>query len=169
MLCCLAQFARTETPLPRKPLQSVSRIACAAVASLLIACGDTGGDADSELRAWVAAAEEAAENKDRGELLSKISASYSDARGNDRKRIGDVLRGLFLRQKTVALVTTVDSIDLLGGSAANLDLTVAMAGTGSTAFGLRADAYRFALELEKEDDEWRLIGARWGELGSEVR
>jgi hypothetical protein len=34
---------------------------------------------------------------------------------------------------------------------------------------LSADAYRFELELEKQDEGWRLIGARWGEVGQPLR
>ena len=34
--------------------------------------------------------------------------------------------------------------------------------------GIRADAYNFELELENTDDEWMLIGARWGEVGGDL-
>ena len=35
-------------------------------------------------------------------------------------------------------------------------------------FGLDADAYRFNLELEYDDGQWLLIGARWGQLVGEL-
>jgi len=44
-----------------------------------------------------------------------------------------------------------------------------MAGTNNNAFGIDADAYKFELELQKPDDEWLLIGARWGDLGGNLR
>lgn len=31
-----------------------------------------------------------------------------------------------------------------------------------------ADAYQFAPGLAKDDDEWKFIGARWGEVGQEL-
>jgi len=58
---------------------------------------------------------------------------------------------------------------LYGDSAAEIDLTVGMAGTNEGVFGFTADAYRFRLELENKDDEWQLISARWGELGEDLR
>ena len=57
----------------------------------------------------------------------------------------------------------------MGDTAAEVSLTVGMAGTDAGAIGIRADAYNFKLELEKMDDEWMLIGARWGEVGGEMR
>jgi len=138
--------------------------------SFLSACGG-GADSDpeAELRDWVARGELAAEEKDRGDLLDMIAESYADSRGNDRESVGNILRVYFFRQESIALLTTIDEITFYDDSAALVNLTVGMAGTNSGALGFRADAYRFELELQKPDDEWQLIGARWGELGGELR
>jgi len=80
-----------------------------------------------------------------------------------------MLRIYFFRQNSIALLTSIDNITLMGETAAMVELTVGMAGTNSGVIGLNADAYRFEFELEKPDDEWLLIGARWGELGGEIR
>ena len=53
-------------------------------------------------------------------------------------------------------------------TAAELDLTVGMAGTSDGVLGFSADAYNFEMELVREDDEWILISARWGEVGGEI-
>ena len=138
--------------------------------TLLAACG--GGSADSpedEIRNWVAQGEAAAEAKDRGDLLDMISLDYADTRGNSHEDIGDMLRIYFFRQNSIALLTSIDDITMMGDTAAMVDLTVGMAGTNSGAIGLNADAYKFEFELEKPDDEWILIGARWGELGGDLR
>ena len=135
--------------------------------SILVACGGEAVDPEDELRQWVATMEVAAEEKDRSGMMDGISENYADGRGNTRKDIGDRLLVVFLRQQPVAIVSTIDEITVIGGSAAKLDLTVVMAGTNSGVFGLSADAYRFALELEKESDDWMLIGARWSELGKD--
>jgi hypothetical protein len=134
----------------------------------LAACGNTESDPDAALRAWVADAEVAAEEKDRSGLLAMISENYADSRGNDHKRIGDMLRVYFFRQQSIALITSIDEISMMGGSAALVQLTVGMAGTNNSALGVSADAYEFELELEIADDEWKLIGARWGELGGKM-
>ena len=128
-------------------------------------CGAPEGSTEDVLREWVARGELAAESKDRGELLDMISADYTDARGNDREKISDLLRVYFFRQQSIALLTSIDDIVVTGDSAAMIRLTVGMAGTNSSAIGLSADAYNFEFELERADDDWLLIDARWSELG----
>ena len=121
------------------------------------------------MRAWVDAAEAAAEEKDRQGLLDMIAENYADARGNDHTQIGNMLRFYFLRHKSVGFISNINDISIMGDSAALVNLTVIGAGTGTSALGLQADAYNFELELEYRDDEWMLIGARWGEVGREMR
>ena len=135
----------------------------------LPSCGGSVTDAEAELRLWVAEAEEAAESKDRGSLMEKIAAGYADGRGNSRENLGTMFRYYMLRQHSVAILTHIEGVTLLGDSAADVVLTVGMAGSTNKAFGLNAEAYRFELELEKDDDEWLLIGAKWGEVGGELR
>ena len=150
-------------------LRNATRLAVTAAVVLSTACGGSPSEPEAELRAWVAEAEEAAENRDRGALLDKIATSYADARGNNRNELGNMFRIYMLRQQSIALLTKIDEIELLDDTAADLSLTIGMAGTGAGRFGLNADAYRFELELEKDGDDWLLIGARWGEVGGEVR
>ena len=63
----------------------------------------------------------------------------------------------------------IDEIRIYGDSAAEVEMTVGMAGTNDGVLGFSADAYAFELELERDDDEWLLISARWGELGQELK
>ena len=135
---------------------------------ILAACGGTESDPEDALREWVARGEVAAEEKDRRGLLDMISKDYADARGNDHERIGNILRAYFLRQQSIVLLTSIDDIILSGSTAARIDLTVGMAGTRNNLPGFNADAYKFELELEKPDDDWLLIGARWSELGGDL-
>ena len=135
---------------------------------LLAGCGGSPQDAESEIRSWLKAGETAAEEKDRRALMKMVSSGYSDSRGNDRAAIEAMLRFYFLRQSSVALLTKVDSLEVFDDTAAEVQLTVGMAGGNDTALGFSADAYRFALELELIDDEWQLISARWGRLGEDI-
>ena len=141
---------------------------------LLAACGsDTDSAAlvnpEDELRAWVSTAEERAEEKDRSGLLDMISEAYADGRGNDRNKVGNMLRLYFMRQQSVVMLTSVDDIKLMGDSAAEVNVTVGMAGTNASALGVRANAYNFEFVLEKPDDEWMLLGASWGRVGGDMR
>lgn len=156
---------------PVEESESVRTLVLSLSILILAACGGNSDahDPENELREWVARGETAAEAKDRSGLLDMISADYADGRGNDHKSIGDMLRVYFFRQQSIGLLTSIDDISLMGETAALVNLTVGMAGTGSGAIGLDADAYRFEFELEKMDDEWLLIGARWAELGRDLR
>jgi len=135
----------------------------------LAAWGGPSSAPEEQLRAWVAAGVDAAKDKNRRELVSMISESYADARGNERGDIENLLRVYFLRQHKIALLTSIEQITVYADTAAKVEMTVGMAGTNDSVMGLSADAYRFELELEKDADEWQLISARWGELGEEMR
>jgi len=67
------------------------------------------------------------------------------------------------------LLSSIDEVRVIGGTAAEVSVTVAMAATTNNALGFNADAYRFELELEYDGDDWQLISARWGELGEQTR
>jgi hypothetical protein len=135
---------------------------------LLAACGGPTIGPEEALRQWIADAEASAEKLDRRGLLTMISDNYADARGNDRADIDKLLRFYFLRQKSVALVTKIDELTVIDESAAEVLVTAAGVGTTTRALGINADAYQFSLELEREGDDWMLIGAEWGQLGQEL-
>lgn len=135
----------------------------------LAGCGESYDGPEEAVRAWVEAAEGYAEEKDRGGLLKMVDENYTDARGNDHTQLSNLMRFYFLRQKSVGFVTNINNIQVMGDSAALVNLTVVMAGTNADMMGVRADAYNFELELENFDDEWKLIGARWGEVGGQMR
>ena len=100
--------------------------------------------------------------------MARVARGYADARGNDYESAENLLRYYFLRQRRVALLTRVEEIVVSGKTAAEVRLTVGMAGTGGNV-GLTAEAYRFVLELEKPHDDWLLMRARWGRLGEQPR
>lgn len=134
----------------------------------LAGCGTDPATPEAEVRLWIAGAESEAEERNHGALMSRIAESYADARGNRRADIDRLVRYFLFRQKSISLLTRVEDIRIFGDSAAEAALTVGMAGTKGGP-GVSADAWRFDLELEKNDGDWRLIGARWGQLGSELR
>ena len=144
------------------------RLTLGLVCSGLIACGNPPTPPEQAVRAWVANGQQAAEDKDRRALLKMISPAYVDARGNSRDQIESLFRLYFLRQHSIALLTKIESLRIIGDSAAELELTVGMAGTNDGALGFSADAYRFEMELERDGDEWLLISGRWGEIGGEI-
>lgn len=170
MLCALTRFPQFEAKMTRIPARprTLTRGLCLAVV-LLSGCGGSVSDPEAEIRAWIDTAEMAAENRNRRALMAGVADHYADARGNGRDDINDIVRIYMLRQQSIAVISKIDEIVLSDDSAAQVALTVGMAGTNDNALGLSADAYRFELELEKDGDDWLLIGARWGEVGGELR
>lgn len=134
----------------------------------LIACGGATTPPEEAVRAWVAEGQQRAEEKDRRGMMALISPSYSDARGNKRGDVENMFRAYFLRQNNIKLLTKIDAVRVFGEDAAELDLTVGMAGTNDGVFGFSANAYAFEMELVREGDDWLLISARWGEVGGEI-
>lgn len=144
---------------------TLTAIACA----VLGACGDSAGGVEDQIQAWIDRGHEAAESKDRGELVDMISPTYADTRGNSRDDIENLFRFYFLRTNKVALLVNVDDIEVMDDTAAAVMLTVGMGATTDSALGFNADAYQFALELENDGDEWLLVSGRWNDLGGELR
>mgnify|MGYP000423384405 FL=1 len=97
------------------------------IAVLASGCGDPPSEPEQELRAWVAAGVEAAENEKRRVLVNMISPSYADARGYDRERIDDVLRVYFFRQDRISLLPRIEEITVYDTTAARIVMTVGMA------------------------------------------
>lgn len=119
------------------------------VVTFLSACGGPSTGPEEELREWVSRGVAAAEGKERRVLVGMISPAYADARGNDRDDVENTLRAYFLRMSTVELVTSIDEISVIGDSAAEVLITVGMAGKHDGILGFSADANRFSLELQK--------------------
>ena len=98
-------------------------------------------------------------------MLARVSPGYADARGYDKDRLDKLLRVYFLRQNAIKLLVSIQDIRIFGDT---VDLTVALPGTNDRALGFSASAYKFELELVRDDDDWQLIAARWGELGDSL-
>ena len=145
----------------------ITAVIAVCIASLS-ACGGPETGPEEQLRLWVTRGEEAAEAKQRRKLIEMISPAYADSRGGDRADVENRLRAYFFRQNSITLLTKIEEIRLYGDSAAEIELTVGMAGQNDGVLGFSADAYRFQLELERDSDDWLLISARWAELGEEL-
>lgn len=133
------------------------------ISTFAAACSAPAGSSEEQIRAWLDAGQNAAEDRDRRALLDMVSERYVDRRGNSRDDISNILRALFLRHGSVTLLTRVESLEIFDETAAEVTLTVGMAGDR-----LSVDAKRFVLELERANDEWKLIAARWGDLNESL-
>jgi hypothetical protein len=135
-------------------------VVAAATMLLVSACG--ASDPEAEIRALLAAAEEAAEARDVGFFGDALGEGFRDARGNDRDELIRTVRGFFVANQRIEIVSRVDEIVLEGEDAARAVLHAGMVGqrTGAALVdGIDADLYRFELELVNDGGDWQIIGA----------
>ena len=152
-------------------MSAAIRALCLAAAALVVmtGCGNPPTEPEAELRAWVETGIASVEAKERRAVVGMVSDAYADGRGNERSDLDRMLRVYFHRMNNIKLLPKIEEITIYDDTAAQLVLTVGMAGTNDGILGFSADAYRFELEVEKNGGDWRLISARWGEMGGELK
>jgi hypothetical protein len=124
-------------------------------------CGSN--DPQAELRDFIAAAETAAEARDTGFFRDAISASYADRRGQRRDDVINVIRGIFLTNTTIEVISRIETIELAGSDAAKVRLQAALVGKreGASLLDIDGDLNSIELELVRESGDWRVISADW--------
>lgn len=159
-------MARSQITQGRFPVFSF--ILLAAVAAIILPVGCKKPGPEQEIREFVSRGEDAASEKNIGELKKMISDAYLDSMGRKKQDLEAILVYYFFRNKSIYLYTRVQSIILSSPASAKLTLFLAMAGKRITApgelAGIRADLYRFEFDLiRKGGDEWLLKAADWRE------
>ncbi len=139
-------------------------VALAMGAALAVAgCGDQQTP-DARVRAVIAAGETAAEARDLSGILEHVAPAFRDAQGGGREELKQYLRGYLVTHPSVHLLTRIDSVEFPYRDLARVKLTVGTLGTGSAetaGFDLAADVHDVVLELQFEDDAWRVVRASW--------
>jgi hypothetical protein len=132
---------------------------------LALACADRTPP-EERVREVLAALEEGAQERDAGAMKQHVSEAYSDAHGNDKRQVAQLVAFHLLRNQSVYLLTRVQGVELAAPGEAKARVLVAMAGTPiespEALLGLRADLYRFDLAFREEDGAWRVRSADWG-------
>jgi hypothetical protein len=144
--------------------RAMKALSAAVVLASAVAAGCAASDPEAEIRTRLAAAEQAAEARDTGFFGELIGDGYRDAQGNDRAEVLRTLRGLFLANQRLEVVSRIDEVELESDDAARVVLHAGMLGQRAGAqllAGVDADLYRFELELVNDGGDWRIIGAKW--------
>jgi hypothetical protein len=130
----------------------------------LAGCG-RGSTPEDEVRAYVAAAEAAAEARSASALFDLVAADYRDERGNGAAEIKRYIRGFLIANQSIHLLTRIDEIEIVGEGVARVRVTVGMLGreasAGESAWDLAASVYEFDLTLVQDDGDWRVTHADW--------
>jgi hypothetical protein len=140
-----------------------------AAIGLILAAALAGGcgasDPEAQIRALLAAAEEAAEARDVGFFRDRLGVGYRDAHGLDRDDALRAIHGYFIANQRIEIVSRVEEVVLEGKDAARAVVHAGMVGQRNGAAllgGVDGDLYRFELELVNDGGNWQIIGADFG-------
>lgn len=133
------------------------------LAAQLSACGDPQSP-EQQVRAVIDQMEMAAESRDVGDVVGLLSPGYRDAFANDREEVGQRVRGYFVLNQSIHLLTRIQDITFPSEDEARASVLVGMVGRdadAANAWQLAADLYEFDLALLREDGEWKVSWAEW--------
>jgi hypothetical protein len=133
------------------------------IAGLLAGCGDADSP-EQQVRKVIAAIEVAAEQRDVSDLMRHVSKNYRDGNGDGPDEASRYVRGYFIANQSIHLLTRVEEIQFLSSDEARANVLVGMVGREAAASGswdLAADLYEFDVALLHEGGDWKVTYARW--------
>lgn len=139
----------------------------AVVTIWITACG-TAELPEQQVRAALEAAETAVEARDVSAVLDLVSPDYTDSDGRKRDELGRFLRGYFIANQSIRLLTRIESLEFPAADVAEVAMQVGMVGReaeADSAWNLAADLYRIDLTLMRDGGDWLITHARGERLG----
>ena len=140
---------------------------------LLLTCALAGcGDSDSpeaQVGKTIDAMEHAAEERSVSGVAEYISPQFRDANSRDANELSQYLRGYFIANQSIHLLTRLNNLEFPTADEARAQITVAMVGReadAANAWNLAGEIYDFDVTFRREDDEWKVIYAKWKRPGS---
>jgi hypothetical protein len=111
----------------------------------------------------------AAEARDTGELMEHISPEYRDAYGQGRDELSRYVRGYFVANQSIHLLSRLEQLDFTTDDEARAIVQVGMAARAAEASGdwnLAADVYEFDVVLRRDREGWKVSHAEWSRARS---
>ncbi len=134
-------------------------LACAVLAG----CGPTTTP-EQQVRTVIAKAEAAAEERNLSGLMDLVSPRYEDEQGGSAVELTRTIRGYFIVNQSVHLVTRIESVEFPYKDMARVHLTVGTLGRKAVpadTFDMAADVHEVEVELQLERGEWKVTRASW--------
>ena len=138
-------------------------VALGIVAIGTVGCGE-GDSPEAQVRATIAAMESAAEARDVGDLTEHVSPQFRDASGRDGRELAQYVRGYFIANQSIHLLTRIEHIEFPTRDEARAKVTVAMVGReaeSTNAWNLAGEIHDFDVTFMLEDGEWKVTYAEW--------
>ncbi len=137
------------------------------LATLLAACGGDQASPEQRIRDLIDAVEAHVEAGELRALDQYLHADYSDQRHRTKLNALGTLFALLRRHRSVHLFTLVNAVEFDAGAEGRANAVVYVAMTGvpvasmETLISLKADLYRFDIELQEADGQWQVLASRW--------
>lgn len=130
------------------------------------ACSQPAPQPEDEIRGLIRKLEKAVGDKDISTIKAHVSENYADDEGRDKEALKGLLAFFFLHNRSIHLLTRVQSIEFSDPEHVRTVVFAAVAGTripdASWLPRIEADIYRFEGTWKKETDGiWRLREAGW--------
>ena len=127
---------------------------------------------EAKIRGVIEAVRKAAEERDVKGVLAHMDKQYRDAEGNDYQAIKGMLLYYFFRHQKISVIVTNMTIAVDRASASARFQAILSGRTGASGDILpeALGAYRFEASFRKEQDDWKILSARWerwGEAGQD--
>lgn len=125
---------------------------------LLAACSDSDSP-EQQVRAVIEQMEQAAENRDVGDLAAHLSEDYRDANGMGAEEAARYARGYFIANQSIHLLTRIEELTFPTDGEARAQVLVGMLGRDaaeSNQWDLAAELHTFKIALRHEDGEWKV-------------
>ncbi len=120
---------------------------------------------EAQIRAVIAIAEQAAQQRDIGTLKEFVAEGYKDKQGYEKRSVVRLLQGYLLRHRNIHLLSKITDLEIIKPARASTSLLVAMTGrrieSADQLWDLRADVFQFDLSWIQSDGEWRVANATW--------
>jgi hypothetical protein len=121
----------------------------------LAGCSSPTSD-EEKVRAVFASAEEAAEERDVGDVLELVDARYADAQGNTHDSLRPFLHGYFATHPKLEIIVSVDALEFPVDGLARARVKVR--GLELDRFSV-GEAVLLNVELRRDGSDWRVVRA----------
>lgn len=142
-------------------MRRIGRTLLAGACLWLAACG-SADPPEVQVRAVIDAAEKAVEARDVSGLMDLVSPDYKDEDGRQPDELSRYLRGYFLANQSIHLLTRIETLEFPATGVAEVALLVGMVGReaeAESAWNLAADVYRIELTLMQDGNDWLVTHA----------
>jgi cation diffusion facilitator CzcD-associated flavoprotein CzcO len=139
------------------------RLGAAALLSAALALGACSPRTtpEQQVRAIIAAGEEAAERRDHGDLMALVSPHFRSEDAADQRELSLLVRGWLAAHPAVHLAARIEEVSFPYEDMAVATVQVAMLGRDGQAAAFSADARTVRLELQRDGDDWKVTRADW--------